>query len=73
MKTYIVLGNTQVTVSCKVRANSEAEATEKAKAQFGGIHAYAGNGGTDKLIGVEDARESIAADEPVIFDDCMEQ
>lgn len=68
---YIVLGNTQVTVSIEVEANSEKEAYRKAKKQFKGIHAYVGNGGADKVIGVEGRYETIAADEPVEFDDCM--
>ncbi len=68
---FTVLGNTQVTVSVQVEADSEKEAYEKAKKQFKGIHAYVGNGGTDKLIGVEGEHETIAADEPVTFDDCL--
>lgn len=68
---FTVLGNTQVTVSIQVEANNEEEAYEKAKKQFKGIHAYVGNGGIDKLIGVEGKYETIAADEPVTFDDCL--
>lgn len=73
MKRFIVLGNTQVTISIEVEADNEKEAYEKAKKQFKGIHAYVGNGGTDKLIGVEGKHETIAADEPITFDDCLPQ
>lgn len=68
---YVVLGNTQVTVSVEVEANSQEEAIQKAKKKFKGIHPYLGNGGDMKLIGVEGVNETIAADEPVVFDDVM--
>lgn len=68
---YIVLGNTRVTVSVEVEANSEQEAYAKAKKKFKGIKEYMGNGGDMKLIGVEGENETIAADEPVVFDDVM--
>ena len=69
---YTVLGNTQVTVSIEVEADDPGEAMQKAKRKFKGVKAYAGNGGTDKLIGVEGHGETIVADEPVVFDDCIE-
>ena len=68
---FTVLGNTQVTVSIQVEANNEKEAYRKAQKQFKGVHSYNGNGGTDKLIGVEGKNETIVADEPVTFDDCL--
>ena len=68
---YIVLGNTSVTVSIAVEAGSEDEAYEEARKRFKGIHAYLGNGGHGKLIGVEGDTETIAADEPVTFDDII--
>lgn len=68
MAKYVVLGNTQVTVSITVEANSKDEAYKKARKQFKGIQDYVGNGGTDKLIGVE-GDCTIAADEPVVWDD----
>ena len=72
MKKYNVLGNTSVTVCVTVEADSEEEAMNKANEQFNGIHSYGGNGGLDKLIGVNGSNESIAADESVEFDDVME-
>ena len=70
MAKYTVLGNTQVTVSIAVEANSEDGAYKKARKQFKDIQSYVGNGGTDKLIGVEGAC-TIAADEPVVWDDVL--
>jgi len=72
MKKYNVLGNTSITVCVTVEANNKEEAINKVKAQFNGIHSYCGNGGTDKIIGVESSNVSIASDEPVEFDDIME-
>lgn len=69
---YTVLGNTQITVSVVVEANSREEAIEKASREFTGISEFVGNGGFDKLIGVYRQNESITADEPVVFDDCLE-
>ena len=66
MKKYTVLGNTSVTVSVEVEANSEEEAIEAAYAKFGGIHAYCGNGGVDKLIGVQGSKETIASAKQIL-------
>lgn len=72
MKKYNVLGNTSVTVCVTVEADSEEDAMNKANEQFHGIYSYYGNGGVNKLIGVKGSNESIAADNPVEFDDVME-
>lgn len=72
MKKWIVTGNAEVTVSIVVKAETEAEAMKIAESNFGGIHSYSGNGGTDKLIGVDGINESIACDCEAVFDDCME-
>ena len=71
-KKYIVLGHTTVTVAVEVTANDEEEAMGIARKKFGGVTAYAGNGGRDKLIGVDGENESIYSDERVKFDDVME-
>ncbi len=68
---YIVLGHSEVTVSIEVNAASGEEAIKKATKKFGGIHEFAGNGGLDKLIGVNGETETIAADCPVEFDDWL--
>lgn len=66
---YRVYGHTTVTVSTLVEANSEEEAIEKANREFGGIISYGGNGGIDKLIGVDGECDTIEADESVEFND----
>ena len=78
MKKIRVLGNTQVTVSVVIEVPDNKPVTEEeiyqlATAQFGGVQAFCGNGGVDKLIGVTGATESIDANEPVTFDDFMEE
>lgn len=40
---------------------------------FGGICSYCGNGGIDKLIGVDGEYDTIEADESVEFDDAAEE
>lgn len=76
MKKIIVLGHTPVTVSVMIEVPDNAVLTEseiyaKAVKKFGGIRSYLGNGGNDKLIGVEGDGESISADESVTFDDFL--
>ena len=58
---YEVEGSYTITVRKRVMASSEEEAFELADEYFGGITEYCGNGGIDKLIGVDDS-ESVAAD-----------
>ncbi len=79
-KKYRVFGTVPVVVSCVVDlSNCKAKeiTTEElfalAAKQFGGIKAYLGNGGDNKLIGVEKAAETIAADEQPEFNDFMEE
>lgn len=76
MKKITVLGHTPVTVSVTIEVPDNAVLTEseiyaKAVKKFGGIRSYLGNGGNDKLIGVEGDGESISADESVTFDDFL--
>ena len=78
MKEIRVFGHAQVTVSVVIRVRDDAELTEKeifqrARRKFGGIHSYLGNGGDDKLIGVENRNETISADEEPEFDDYTEE
>lgn len=79
-KRYRVFGVVPVVVSCVVDLTSSTvpKITEEslfslAAKQFGGIKAYLGNGGEDKLIGVEKAEETIAANDRPNFDDYMEE
>lgn len=78
MKEIRVFGHTTVTVSTVIKVRDGTELSEKeifrrAKKKFGGIKAYLGNGGDDKLIGVDEDGETIAADEPVVFDDYADE
>lgn len=85
MKQYRVFGSAEVTVSCVVSVREETIEkikseddlrkllVRKAKKKFGGIHEYIGNGGYDKLIGVNNEWECIAADSEVEFDDFLEE
>ena len=78
MKKITVLGHTPVTVSVMIEVPDNAVLTEseiyaKAVKKFGGIRSYLGNGGNDKLIGVEGEGETISADEAPVFDDYMEE
>lgn len=59
---YLVTGKAEVSVYIRIEAGSEEEAIEKANEEFGGITSYCGNGGMDKLIGVDGINESIDAD-----------
>lgn len=76
MKKIRVFGHATVTVSTVIEVRDDTVLTEKeifnrAKKKFGGIRSYLGNGGDDKLVGVEWGCDTIAADEPVEFDDYM--
>ena len=56
---YEVEGTISILVKKRVKANNEDEAKELARKYFGGLTCYAGNGGWDKLIGVDDPSESV--------------
>lgn len=60
MKKYAVHGVVEVEVVKEVWANSEEEAYEKASDQLPCLIEYCGNGGDDKLIGVEGSDESVS-------------
>ena len=66
---YRVYGHTTVTVVVEVKANSEEEAYKAASDQRRCLDAYAGNGGMDRLIGVDGEDESVSADEEIVYDD----
>lgn len=59
---YEVRGTYTITILKRVKANSEDEAMELADRYFNGINEYCGNGGWDKLVGVECESESVQAD-----------
>ena len=72
MKKYRVYGTTTVTVTKEVWANNEDEALEKAYSQLSCLTAYCGNGGYDKLVGVENADEIVEAFDDIKYNDADE-
>jgi hypothetical protein len=58
-KIYEVRGTITIEVFKRVKANDEDEAMELADYHFAGLTEYCGNGGTDKLIGVQESSESV--------------
>ena len=60
MKKYAVHGVVEVEIVKEVWANSEEEAYEKAANELTSLTEYVGNGGDDKLIGVEEEGESVS-------------
>lgn len=69
MKKYIVYGHTVVNVTKEVWANNESEAYDKARDELSSLIAYCGNGGYDKLIGVDGSDESVDAVDDIEYDD----
>jgi CO dehydrogenase/acetyl-CoA synthase epsilon subunit len=59
MKKFKVSGNVNVVVTKEVWANNADEAMEKAQERLSCLTAYCGNGGWDKLVGVENHDESL--------------
>lgn len=69
MKKFRVMGTTVVTVYKEVWANDEDEAIEKVENQLSGLTAYCGNGGGDKLVGVDNYDESVDASGYIEWED----
>lgn len=72
MKKYRVYGTATVTVTKEVWANDEDEALEKAYDALPYLTAYCGNGGGDKLIGVEGYNETVEAFDDIEYNDTQE-
>lgn len=72
MKKYSVRGTAVVTVTKEVWANSEDEAYDKAQNQLDSLTEYCGNGGYDKLVGVDGDGESVACYDSICYDDIEE-
>lgn len=72
MKKYKVYGSYTITVMKEIWANDEDEAFSKADEKFGGVIEYVGNGGSDKLLGVDGYDESVAADGIVEWNEAEE-
>lgn len=69
---YDVHGSVPVVVHITVEAENGKQALENVAQKFKGVHDYLGNGGCDKLIGVEGSNESITIEGNVEFDDWTE-
>lgn len=72
MKKYRVCGTTTVTVYKEVWANDEDEAYRKAERELDSLTEYCGNGGYDKLIGVDGEDESVSVYDNIHYDDIEE-
>lgn len=72
MKKYRVYGTATVTVTKEVWANNEDEALEKAYDALPCLTAYCGNGGYDKLIGVEEDDETVETFDDIEYNDVEE-
>ena len=72
MKKYRVCGTTTVTVYKEVWANDEEEPLSKADTTLDYLTAFCGNGGIDKLIGVYESDESVAANSCIDWNDTEE-
>lgn len=72
MKKFKVCGNVNVVVTKEVWANTAEEAMEKASERLPCLTAYCGNGGWDKLVGVENSDESVDIFDDIVYDDAEE-
>lgn len=72
MKKFKVSGNVNVVVTKEVWANNADEAMEKASERLSCLTAYCGNGGWDKLVGVENHDESVDIFDDIEYDDAEE-
>lgn len=69
MKKYRVYGTTTVSVVKEVWAANEEDAYERAERELNSLTEYCGNGGYDKLVGVDGHDESVAANDTIYYDD----
>lgn len=72
MKKFKVYGNVNVVVTKEVWARTAEEAMEKAQERLSCLTAYCGNGGWDKLVGVENHDESVDVFDDIVYDDVEE-
>ena len=69
MNKYRVYGTITVSVTKEVWANCEDEAYKKASDQLSILGTYCGNGGYDKLVGVEEDGESVDVYDDIEYND----
>lgn len=72
MKKYIVYGKVAAFISVKLEAENKKEAIEKAYEECSGPSSYVGNGGYDKLIGVDGFNVSINCDDEIEYTEAEE-
>lgn len=71
-KKYDVHGTIPVVIHITVEADNGEQAIKIAEKKFRGVKEYTGNGGINKLIGVDGDNEAITIDGNVKFDDWTE-
>ena len=69
MKKFKVYGSVTISVYKEVWAHNEEEAYDKAYDELDTLNEYCGNGSYDRLIGVENEGESVAADGLIEYND----
>jgi len=69
---FRVTGKTTVEVTIEVEADSIEHAKEVAYDELCGLQCYVGNGGMDKLIGVDGETETVSADGEIEWTDAEE-
>ena len=72
MKKYVVYGKVTAFISVELEAENKKEAIEKAYEECSGPMSFAGNGGYDKLIGVDGDNVSISCDDEVEYTEVEE-
>lgn len=68
-KLFRVFGHTTVSVMTVVCAKDEDDAIAMASCDLPMLSTYSGNGGWDKLVGVDGSHDSVDAYEEIEFDD----
>lgn len=75
MKKYVVYGKVSAWVCVELEAEDKEDALEKAYEECSYVMALVGNGGTDKIIGVDDtdsAKVSINCDDEIEYTEAEE-
>lgn len=72
MKRFKVYGYVNVVVTKEVWANNEEDAMGKAYNRLSCLNAYCGNGGWDKLVGVQNSDESVDVYDDIEYNDVVE-
>ena len=72
MKKYIVTGKVTAFITVEIEAESKEEAIEMAYEEYSCPTSFVGNGGYDKLIGVDGDNVSISCDDEVEYTEVEE-